>query len=116
MPSFAVPDGAPNLLRAAFGVQAQAARAMLRYQVEFLSFAGRRAQQELKLLEDLATSEEFHDAFDVLSEFWENAAAEYAREAGRFAAIGSKLAADTARQVRAEAQATVEDMAARTAA
>ena len=116
LPSFAVPEGAASLFGIALRLQAESARAMLRYQTEAIAFVGRRAQEDMKLVTDLATSAAFNDAFDVLSEFYENALAEYAREASRFAALGSKAAAQAAREVRTEAETTITDMAARTAA
>jgi hypothetical protein len=87
------------------------------YQIEALNFMKHRCEQNLKLLDDLVESSEFNDAFDVFSVFVENAACEYSTEAGRMATMGSKLASETARRVRREADTRVEDiMAARTAA
>ena len=95
---------------------AQVFKAMMRYQLETLDFLKRRYEQDLKLVEDLAATEETGDSFDVLAAFWRNAASEYAIEAGRVARIGSRIAAETAGQVRKEAESTVKDMAAQTVA
>lgn len=91
-------------------------KAMMRYQIETLDFLKRRYEQDLKLVDDLVASEESGDAFDVLSVFWRNAASEYAIEAGRVARIGSRIAAETAGELRAEAEMAVKDMAAQTVA
>jgi hypothetical protein len=46
----------------------------------------------------------------------EEAVAQYSDETGRLASLGSKIASETADDVRREADATVKDMAAATVA
>jgi hypothetical protein len=110
-----VPEG-----RAAFNagmqIQAQAFAALLRYQIEGLAFLKRRYEQDAKLVEDLAASDEMKDAFDIVSAFAQNAASDYTAEAGRLASLSSKLASEAARQARKDAETIVEDMAAQTVA
>lgn len=97
-------------------LQAQAFKAMMRYQIETLSFLKHRYEQDVKLVDDLVGSDDVSDAFDVFSNFVQNATSEYATEAGKVASIGSKLATETAKRVREQADTTIEDMAAKTIA
>lgn len=105
-----------KLFFAAARLQANAFKAMMRYQIETLTFLKHRYEQDVKLVEDLVASDEFNDAFDVFADFMENARSEYATETGKVASIGSKLASETAKRLRKEAETTIEDMAARTVA
>nr|WP_295469654.1 phasin family protein [Mesorhizobium sp.] len=105
-----------NAFNAGMQVQAQAFGALLRYQIEGLAFLKRRYEQDAKLVEDLATSEEGKDALDILSAFAQNAASDYTAEAGRLASLSSRLASEAAKQARKEAETIVEDMAAQTVA
>jgi hypothetical protein len=104
------------MLHSSLRLQAQAFRAAMRYQIETLAFLKHRYEQDVKLMDDLAESVELNDAFDVVSTFVQNATAEYATEAGKIASIGSKLASDTAKRLRIQAEATIGDMAAQTIA
>jgi hypothetical protein len=70
----------------------------------------------MKLVDDLTRSNDFADAFDVFTGFFQNAATEYSGEAEKVAGIGSQVAAETAQKLRRETRATIEDMAARTVA
>ncbi|WP_187969204.1 phasin family protein [Aquibium microcysteis] len=97
-------------------LQANAMRAALRYNVEALDFAKRRVEQDIKLFDDLSSSDGMKDAFDVCAGFMEGAVAQYSRETSRFASLGSKIASETADEVRREAKAVVDDMAAGTLA
>jgi hypothetical protein len=110
-----VEDGQKFVLAAA-SLQAHAFKAMMRYQIETLAFLKHRYEQDVKLADNLIAGSAFNDAFDVLSSFLQNATSEYAREAGKVAALTSKLASETARHVRNEAETAIEDMAAKTVA
>jgi hypothetical protein len=88
----------------------------MRYQIEALSFIKHRYEQDVKLIDDLVASEVLDDAFDICSGFWQDAMSEYSIEVSKVAAIGSKLASETARRVRKETTTTIEDMAAKTVA
>jgi len=97
-------------------LQGQAFKAMMRYQIEALSFLKRRCEQDMKLVDDLAGSEDFNDAFDVYAAFLQNAVSEYSAETGKIAGIASKIASDAATGVQWEARAAAADMAASTTA
>lgn len=103
-----------KLFLAAARLQAKAYQALMRYQIETLGFLKHRCEQDAKLAEDLVASDEFNDAFDIVSNFVENAACDYATEVGKVASIGSKLASETTRRVRKEAESTIKDQAAKT--
>ncbi len=105
-----------NAIQAGMQIQAQAFGALLRYQIEGLAFLKSRYEQDAKLVEDLAASDEMKDAFDILSTFAQNAASDYAGEASRLASLGSKLASEAAKQARKDAATIAGDMAAQTAA
>jgi hypothetical protein len=83
---------------AAARLQANAYQALMRYQIETLGFLKHRFEQDAKLAEDLVASDEFNDAFDIVSNFVENATSDYAAEVGKVASIGSKLASETAKK------------------
>jgi hypothetical protein len=95
---------------AAARLQAQTFKAAMRYQIEALGFLKHRFEQDVKLVDDLVTSNEFNDAFDVFTTFMQNAANEYATEAGKVVAIGSKLASETAKEVRRKAEEAADDI------
>lgn len=122
-PSAAFPSAAMHLPTVAGGerflqetarLQAQAFKAAMRYQIEMLSFLKHRYEQDVKLVDDLISSDEFADAFAACSDFMRNAAVEYTSEAGKVATIGSRLASDMAKRVRKGAEETIEDLAAST--
>jgi hypothetical protein len=119
--AFAIPNwpmempGREFMLTAA-RVQAQAAKAVLRYQIEMLDFVRHRCEQDIKLVDDLVKGDALDDAFDVYSSFLQQAASDYTDEAGKVAAIGSKLAAESAKEARTAARTVIEDAAAATAA
>ncbi|WP_404861760.1 phasin family protein [Georhizobium sp. MAB10] len=112
LPPFMI--GTQKFAVTAMRLQAQALKASVRYQIELLSFFKHRCEKDLKLVDDLVESDELTEAFDVMSAFLQGAADEYATEASRFATLGSKLAADTAKRVRKETDGAAEDFAART--
>ena len=97
-------------------LQANAVKAALRYNVEALDFVKHRVEKDIKLLDDLSSSDGLKDAFDVYAGFMEGAFAEYSGETSKFASLGSKIASETADEVRREAKAVVDDMAASTVA
>jgi len=116
MPSSLYVANNQKLFHAAAHLQAHAFKAFLRYQIETLAFLKRRCEQDMKLMDDLASSDEFNDTFDIVSNFVQNAASEYSAEASKFASINSKLASETAKHVREEADKTIGDIAATTVA
>lgn len=98
-------------------LQAQAYKAMMRYQIEILSFVKHRYEEDMRLADEIATAQDLSNAFEICADFWQQAVTEYSDECGKMANLGSRLASDTARQVRKEAEMTMEErMAARSAA
>jgi len=110
-PAFA---NAQKFFFAAARLQGNALKAGLRYNIETLAFLKQRLEKDMKLVDDLVASDGFKDAFDIYAGFVENAAAEYAAESSKIAGIGSRIASETAKRVREEAQASIDDMAAQT--
>lgn len=105
-----------KMFLAATRFQVGAYKAAMRYQIEMLNFLRHRFEQDVKLAEDLVASDELSDAFDAISNFFQNATTEYTAEASKMASIGSKLSSETARRMRKQADEMVEDLAARTVA
>lgn len=105
-----------KFFQAAARLQAHAFKAMMQYQIETLSFLKRRYEDDVKLVEDLAGSEESKDAFDVVANFVQNATSDYAAEAGKIASLGARLTSETAKRMRKEAETTIEDIATATTA
>jgi hypothetical protein len=105
-----------KFLLAMMRLQGHALNAMMRYQIEALSFLKRRYEQDMKLVDDLIATERLDDASVVCADFLQAAVAEYSTETGKVASIGSKIASDTARRVRREAETAIDDMAAKTVA
>ena len=81
-------------------LQAHAAKAMLRYQIEGVTFLKHRYEEDLKLIDELVASDEFNDAFKVMSGFMKTAVSDYSAEVDKVAAMGSRLASDTAKGIR----------------
>ena len=104
-----VPHGQKYVLAGA-RFQAHAFEAMMRYQIEVLTFLKHRSDEDVKFVNDLVASDEFNDAFDVFTTFMQNAATSYTTEASTVASIGSKLATESAKRFRKEAQTAAEDI------
>ncbi|MDG4875345.1 phasin family protein [Mesorhizobium sp. WSM4935] len=94
-------------------MQGHSIRALLRYQLENVSFLKRRLDDDLKRLERLSDGGEIVDAFDVFANFIQNASFDYANEARKFA-IGAKLARIPPARSATKAKATMDEMAAAT--
>ncbi|MBE1711421.1 phasin family protein [Mesorhizobium japonicum] len=109
-------ENGQKVVLTAVSLQAHAFKAMMRYQVETLTFLRHRCEQDIKLADDLIGGPEFNDAFEVVSTFLENAVSEYVTEAGKVATLTSKLASEAAGLVRKEARTAIEDIAAKTVA
>ena len=111
MPAPPFAANAQKFALAAAHLQAHAFKAAMRYQIEALTFLKHRYEMDVKFVDDLLGSDELNDAFDVFTTFMQNAATEYATEAGKVASIGSKLASETARHIREETEEAVDDIA-----
>lgn len=110
-PDVPVFENAQRFMFANARLQAHIFKAFMSYQVEMLGFLKHRYEQDMKLADNLLASDQFNDALDVMQGFMQNAAAEYAAEAGKIASIGSRIASNTAKEVKKEATAAIEDMA-----
>ncbi|QRM53221.1 phasin family protein [Sinorhizobium sp. BG8] len=95
-------------------LQAEAVHAMMRCQIEFLSFLNHRYEKDFKLIDDLITSQETGDSFEVLGEFMQSAVTEYATEAGKLARINSRALYAAADRIRDGARVIADDMSAAT--
>lgn len=102
--------------RAAAVFQIRATKAMMRHRIELLGFLKHRSEQDVRLLDDLASRNEFNDAFEVFSGYFQTAMAEYAFEMGKLASLGSRTTGDMAKAVRMQTDAFVKDQAATTVA
>ena len=109
----ATPANGQKLFLAAARLQANAYQALMRFQIETLGFLKHRFEQDAKLAEDLVASDEFNDAFDIVSNFVDNATSDFAAKVGKVASICSKLASETAKKVRKEAVGAIRDEAAK---
>jgi hypothetical protein len=109
-------ENGQKVVLAAASLQAHAFKAIMRYHIETMAFLKHRYEQDAKLADDLIAGSEFNDAFDIFSTFLQNATSEYAIEAGKVAALTSRLASETARRLRKEARTAIEDVAAKTVA
>lgn len=105
-----------KVVLAAASLQAHAFQAIMRYHIETLAFLKHRFEQDIRLADDLAAVPEFNDAFDIFSTFLQNATLQYTTEAGKVAALTSRLASETAKRMRKEARTAIEDAAAKTVA
>lgn len=105
-----------KLFYAGAHLQAQTFKALMRYQIETLAFLKHRYEEDVRLVDDLIASDQPKDAFDVVSNFVQNATSEYVAEAGKLASAGSELATETAKVARKEAEGTMGGMAPRTIA
>ncbi|QSY98115.1 hypothetical protein J2J97_30250 (plasmid) [Rhizobium bangladeshense] len=116
IPEQALPASARNLFLAAYSLNTEASRTMLRCQIELLASFRRRLQLYQVFLDDLAESAELNDTFEIVADFAQNALAEAPRETARLAGISSKMGVVSAKVVRKLADETVKDLGARTCA
>lgn len=114
LPEMPVFENAQRYMFANARLQAHLFKAYMTYQIELLGFLKHRFEQDVKLADGLLASDQFNDAFDVVQGFMQNAATEYAAEAGKIASISSRIASKTAREVNKETTAAMDEMAART--
>lgn len=112
--AFPMPAVGVNFFVEAANAQAQLTKAVLRYQIEALTFLKHRFEQDLRLVDDLVDSGGRGDSIDVVSDFVETAATEYAGEAEKVARMSSRMASETARRMKKSTASAMEDVAART--
>lgn len=89
---------------------------LMKYNVETLKFLNKRFEQDMKLVEDLASASEFDEAVCCYLDFMRQAQIDYSDEMARFFRISATVAADTAEKVEREARNVTEEFAAATAA
>ncbi|MCA0008739.1 MULTISPECIES: phasin family protein [unclassified Mesorhizobium] len=109
-----VAENGQKLFLAAASLQVHAFKAMMRFNVETLAFLKHRCEQDVRLADDLISGPQFNDAFDIFAAFVQNATSQYVIEAGKVAALTSRLASETARNMRKGARIAIEDAAAKT--
>jgi hypothetical protein len=97
-------------------MHAHAFKALMRLQIESLTFFKHRCEQEVKLVDDLLTSEKYHNTFGVYGEFCQKTFAEYLTEARKLTSIGSRIVSGSAKQADHEVDNVFEDLASRTIA
>jgi hypothetical protein len=91
--------------------QAASMQAMLRYQIEMLTFMKNRTEHYMRFWEDLLESDYARDGFDLYCGFWRDALQDYSDEAERLTRIGARMAAQTAKQVRDDQEELTEEVA-----
>lgn len=101
---------------AAVHMQAHAFKALIRVQIESLAFVKHRCEQDLTLIDDLITSEKYHNAFGVYGKFCRDAVSEYATEMRKLISIGSRIVSDSAKHASCELDSAFKDVTARTIA
>lgn len=95
-------------------MQAHAFKALIRVQIESLAFVKHRCEQDLKLIDDLITSEKYHNTFGVYGEFCRDAVSEYTAETRKLVSTGSRIVSDLAKYGNGEVDKVFEDVTART--
>lgn len=101
-----------NALLAVARLQGQGCKTALRYQIEALVFLKHRFEKDITFLDDLVAAKELDEVLDVYSGFCATLMSDYTNEAGKTLALGSRFAADAARQVRKETGTIAEELAA----
>ena len=107
---------AQSMMQASAHVQANTLKAMIRTQIEALTFVKHRYERNLRLVDDLIASEKYHNTFGVCGEFYHDAASEYAEEMRKLTSLCSRIVSDSAKLVDGEVEKMFEDAAARTIA
>lgn len=95
--------------------QAGLLRATLTRQNEALSFLGKRYQEDLKLAERIGSASSISDMISACVGFCQEAAQDYAEQAGKVTDIGSDLALVAVANLKEEAESGVEAMRAEAA-
>ena len=82
------------------------------YPIEALGFLRHRYEQDMKLVDDLVSSEDVNNAFDTYTGFFEKAVADYSMEASKVATMSSEIASEAGKQVQEEADIITKDVTA----
>lgn len=97
-------------------LQANAVKAMLKWQVESLNFLKHRYEQDMKFIDELLEAPEPGEMLSAYSCFLQNALDEYSRESVKAANYSSKVVTDAAKEIRRKAESVSENMMAATVA
>lgn len=89
-------------------LQASAAKAALKWQIESLGFLKHRYEQDLKFINELLDTPEPGEMLSACSCFMQNALDEYSKETVKATNFGSRIVTDTAREIRSEAEKVSE--------
>lgn len=87
------PLNLPNPMVGFAHMQAMGLRMLLTQQNEILGFLGRRCEQDLRLLNDIVAASEPKAMMDALTDFYRNAAKDYAVKIGRSVENAPRVAA-----------------------
>ncbi|MDK1491252.1 hypothetical protein QN219_14435 [Sinorhizobium sp. 7-81] len=112
--SIPAPFEGPNVLFSLGRLQADAFSAMLRYQIEALSFLKSRCEQDLQYLQEIWSPAHVKDSFDLWCSLWQNACLDYSKEAGRMADIGASTAANAAKRAHGGEKLFADNLAVQT--
>ncbi|MBA8882097.1 hypothetical protein [Phyllobacterium myrsinacearum] len=96
--------------------QAHSVQALMRIQIETLSFYRHRTQQNVKLIDDLIVSEKYQNTFGVLGKFCQESIADYVEEMRTMNALGTRVLAQVATHSSFDVDNALDDMAASTIA
>jgi len=105
---------AEKMLGAGVDFQFQVLNATFQAQMAAIDFFVRRSQQQAKLISALADSAQYNDALDVIGDFVRVAKIDFATEASEILMITSTMTSQAAQSIRDQADATLDDIAART--
>ena len=78
-------------LFSAVRLQAQAYKAMMRCQIEALSFMRHRLEEDVRLVDEIATAHDLGNAFEIYADFLQQTVSEYSDEAGKLANLEQAL-------------------------
>lgn len=92
-------------------LQGHALKSMMSYQIEALSFLKHRCEEDVKLIDELNSSQEMDQAVHVCASFFQNALNDYSSETGKLANIGSRLASETVTEMQKDAERLTDKLA-----
>jgi len=95
---FADRDGNPFVFAA--DIQARCAKTVLEWQIEMVDFLKMRLIKDVAYVETLSKTKRPRETLSGVSDYMLEAIDDYSREAAKAATFGSRLAVDTAHQVK----------------
>lgn len=106
----------PQAFMSAARIQGEILNAYLNVNIALLDFLKLRFKEDMKLVDNVTSSDDAGEVADAYLEFWREAITEYADEAGKLATMNARLAANTAKRVNRGADEVTESFAAATLA